>query len=166
MALAKGEAAEINWRKIQKHASECALRLGWNGVYADGSRYSSEDESAPKQTVQKESQSTSSAYPPRNSSAGQHNNTSAQEGGGCYVATAVYGSYDCPEVWALRRFRDFQLAKSWHGRIFIKIYYAISPVLVKHFGAEHWFRQFWKGKLDRIVAGLKADGFEDTPYCD
>ena len=27
--------------------------------------------------------------------------------GGCYVATAVYGSYDCPEVWVLRRYRDF-----------------------------------------------------------
>ena len=26
--------------------------------------------------------------------------------GPCYVATAVYGSYDCPEVWTLRRFRD------------------------------------------------------------
>ena len=25
---------------------------------------------------------------------------------GCYVATCVYGSYDCPEVWVLRRFRD------------------------------------------------------------
>lgn len=26
---------------------------------------------------------------------------------GCYVATCVYGSYDCPEVWTLRRFRDY-----------------------------------------------------------
>ncbi len=25
---------------------------------------------------------------------------------GCYIATCVYGSYDCPEVWTLRRFRD------------------------------------------------------------
>src|SRR5699024_12626084 len=25
-----------------------------------------------------------------------------QSSGGCYVATAVYGSYDCPEVWTLR----------------------------------------------------------------
>lgn len=24
----------------------------------------------------------------------------------CYIATSVYGSYDCPEVWTLRRFRD------------------------------------------------------------
>ena len=167
MALAKNKAIEINWRKIQKHVSECALRLGWDGVYADGSRYSPEDERAPKQTVQAESQLTSSASSPKGSDTSQHNNTSTQEsGGGCYVATAVYGSYDCPEVWTLRRFRDFQLEKSWHGRIFIKIYYAISPILVKHFGAKHWFQRFWKGKLDRLIANLKANGFDDTPYCD
>lgn len=34
----------------------------------------------------------------------------------CYVATAVYGSYDCPEVWTLRRFRDFALDETWYGR--------------------------------------------------
>ena len=30
--------------------------------------------------------------------------TSSSSSGGCYVATAVYGSYDCPQVWTLRRF--------------------------------------------------------------
>ena len=41
---------------------------------------------------------------------------------GCYVATAVYGSYDCPQVWTLRRFRDHTLAASWYGRAFIRAY--------------------------------------------
>ena len=27
--------------------------------------------------------------------------------GGCYIATAVYGSYDCPQVWTLQRFCTF-----------------------------------------------------------
>ena len=44
--------------------------------------------------------------------------------GGCYVATAVYGSYDCPEVWTLRRYRDYELDTTWYGRVFIKTYYA------------------------------------------
>ncbi|BCN30374.1 hypothetical protein bsdtb5_16690 [Anaeromicropila herbilytica] len=35
--------------------------------------------------------------------------------GKCYIVTAVYGSYDYPQVWTLRRFRDFYLAKSWYG---------------------------------------------------
>ena len=50
---------------------------------------------------------------------------------GCYVATCVYGSYDCPEVWTLRRYRDEHLAKSVFGRVFIRCYYSISPCIVK-----------------------------------
>jgi len=88
------------------------------------------------------------------------------KGSGCYVATAVYGSYDCPQVWTLRRYRDDSLAKTWHGRVFIHTYYAISPALVKYFGRSRWFIRFWKGKLDKTVAKLQAKGFASTPYED
>lgn len=89
-----------------------------------------------------------------------------QTSNGCYVATAVYGSYDCPQVWTLRRFRDFTLAETWYGRAFIRTYYAISPTLVKWFGHTEWFKKMWKGKLDRMVANLNAEGVENTPYED
>lgn len=89
-----------------------------------------------------------------------------EAGGGCYVATAVYGSYDCPQVWTLRRFRDYTLAETWCGRAFIRTYYAISPTLVKWFGHTEWFKKMWKGRLDRMVANLNAEGVEDTPYED
>lgn len=86
--------------------------------------------------------------------------------GGCYVATAVYGSYNCPQVWTLRRFRDYTLAETWYGRAFIRTYYAISPTLVKWFGHTEWFKKMWKGKLDRMVKTLQTKGFESTPYED
>lgn len=86
--------------------------------------------------------------------------------GGCYIATAVYGSYDCPQVWTLRRYRDYMLAQTWYGRAFIKAYYIISPTLVKWFGDTIWFKKMWEGKLDRMVAKLQAKGFESTPYND
>ena len=86
--------------------------------------------------------------------------------GGCYVATAVYGSYDCPQVWTLRRFRDYRLAESWYGRAFIRTYYAISPTLVKWFGKTQWFKKMWKGTLDRMVKNLQSQGVESTPYED
>lgn len=85
---------------------------------------------------------------------------------GCYVATAVYGSYDCPEVWILRRFRDYDLAETWYGRAFIRTYYAISPAIVKWFGKAEWFSNMWRPVLDRMVRSLKAKGYEDTPYDD
>lgn len=86
--------------------------------------------------------------------------------GGCYVATAVYGSYDCPQVWTLRRYRDYTLAKTWYGRAFIHVYYAISPTLVKWFGEKSWFKKMWKKKLDKMVRNLNEEGVEDTPYSD
>ena len=86
--------------------------------------------------------------------------------GGCYVATAVYGSYDCPEVWTLRRYRDYTLAKTWYGRAFIKTYYAISPAIVKWFGHTKWFKIFWKNKLDNMISNLRSKGVEDAPYQD
>ena len=86
--------------------------------------------------------------------------------GGCYIATCVYGSYDCPQVWTLRRFRDYTLDKTWYGRTFIKCYYAISPTLVKWFGNQKWFRTFWKNRLDSMVVNLNQKGIENTQYHD
>ena len=91
---------------------------------------------------------------------------SGQKSGGCYVATCVYGSYDCPEVWTLRRYRDYTLDATWYGRAFIKTYYAISPTIVKWFGETEWFKKLWKGKLDKMVAKLQEQGYESTRYND
>ena len=85
---------------------------------------------------------------------------------GCYVATWVYGSYDCPEVWTLRRFRDYTLDSTWYGRAFIKLYYAISPTIVKFLGNKKWFKNFWRVRLDKMVAKLNENGVEGTYYKD
>lgn len=92
--------------------------------------------------------------------------TNNAKSGGCYVATAVYGSYDCPQVWTLRRYRDETLAATWRGRAFIRTYYAISPTLVKWFGEAAWFKNMWKSRLDRMVERLNTEGVQNTPYED
>ena len=91
-----------------------------------------------------------------------HNDSTA----GCYIATCVYGSYDCPEVWTLRRFRDYSLAESAAGRAFIRFYYAVSPTVVKLFGRNKTFRNVWKRILDKWTAKLQRRGYKNTPYCD
>lgn len=85
---------------------------------------------------------------------------------GCYIATCVYGSYDCPEVWVLRRYRDFKLGQTFSGRLFIKIYYFISPILVKLFGKKKWFKSMFKKKIENMVLKYKKLGYDDTPYED
>lgn len=92
--------------------------------------------------------------------------TEKTQSDGCYIATAVYGSYDCPEVWVLRRYRDDVLRQKYLGRVFVKIYYTISPTLVKFMGNKRWFVSFWRCFLDKAVAALKIKGFSDQKYDD
>ncbi len=83
---------------------------------------------------------------------------------GCYIATCVYGSYNCPEVWVLRRYRDNVLEQSVLGRMFVSVYYAISPIVVKLFGNSRWFKNIWVKFLDNKVEKLKQEGYSDTEY--
>jgi len=84
-------------------------------------------------------------------------NSSKNSSGACYIATCVYGSYDCPEVWTLRQFRDNELSNLWLGRQFIRIYYAVSPKIVELFGNKKWFSRLWKPIIDKIVHKLQRN---------
>ena len=86
--------------------------------------------------------------------------------GGCYIATAVYGSYNCPQVWVLRRFRDQILLKTRVGSAFVKIYYCISPVLVSWFGESKWFKRVCVIPIDFLVRKLRSVGISGEPYHD
>lgn len=85
---------------------------------------------------------------------------------GCYIATCVYGSYDCPQVWTLRRYRDEILSTTWYGRAFIRLYYSTSPTLVRIFGHMNWFQNFFRAILDDKILKLHKKGITDTPYQD
>ena len=45
----------------------------------------------------------------------------------CFIATAVYGDPSCYQVRELRTFRDEILLHSWLGKLFVIVYYKISP---------------------------------------
>ena len=91
---------------------------------------------------------------------------SKNKSGGCYIATCVYGTYDCPELWILRRFRDYELVKTWQGRLFIRTYYEISPTLVEWFGQYKWIKKMWRVIINWMINNLKIKGLKDTPYTD
>ncbi|MCR2763833.1 ankyrin repeat domain-containing protein [Microbacterium sp. zg.B48] len=79
--------------------------------------------------------------------------------GGCYIATAVYGSYDATPVLTLRRFRDRVLARSPIGRIAIRTYYAISPPLARHFVGASALNRCARTALDALVRLLDRRGY-------
>lgn len=84
--------------------------------------------------------------------------TSSSGQGGCYIATAVYGSYDAPQVLVLRRFRDEALAQSAPGRAFIRAYYALSPTLARRLSGLPSVTGITKRALDRLVTMLDPSG--------
>lgn len=65
-----------------------------------------------------------------NMSSYQTHNTGGSSNEGCYIATMAYGSYNHPQVMILRWYRDSILKRKLWGRLFIRIYYHISPKLV------------------------------------
>jgi tetratricopeptide (TPR) repeat protein/DNA-directed RNA polymerase subunit RPC12/RpoP len=70
---------------------------------------------------------------------------------GCYIATTVYGSYSCNEVMILRKLRDESLYKHWWGRLFIALYYSISPLLIKKINSGSRIEKILRKLLDLIV---------------
>lgn len=73
---------------------------------------------------------------------------------GCYIATAVYGSYDAPQVLTLRRFRDDVLAHSVFGRWFIRTYYRLSPPIAERLKDAKMINGWVRSILDKIVSKL------------
>jgi hypothetical protein len=76
---------------------------------------------------------------------------SASGGGGCYIATMAYGSYDHPQVMALRRFRDEKLSRTPLGRLSIRTYYRYSPTLVKVLRGKPLVNSIIRTLLNRLI---------------
>ena len=52
-----------------------------------------------------------------------------KEGEGCFIATAAYGTPYAVELQILRVFRDDHLLKNSFGRLFVNVYYQVSPAV-------------------------------------
>lgn len=76
---------------------------------------------------------------------------------GCYIATAVYGSYDAPQVLTLRRFRDDTLRATSLGRWFIRTYYRLSPPVARRLKHARRLNALVRALLDRVVERLDRE---------
>ena len=78
------------------------------------------------------------------------------DGGGCFIATAAYGSHMAEEVVALRKFRDSVLLNSAVGKGFVKLYYKISPPLATYLNDHEISRKLTKLSLTPIVYAVNC----------
>ena len=70
----------------------------------------------------------------------------------CLVSTAL--QLDNNEVNTLRGFRDEVLSPVGLGRLFIKLYYRLSPGFVNRFGRFRFVHRVIRYGLDRIIRRL------------
>ena len=78
-----------------------------------------------------------------------------KSGGGCFIATEIYGSYDSSPVLVLRQYRDEKLLTSNLGSMLVNIYYSISPKIVQFIKNKQFLKKIIKSFLDRFVNNLK-----------
>jgi len=68
--------------------------------------------------------------------------TAGRSSGGCFIATAAFGSSLDPHVVTLRNFRDKYLLTTSLGREFVKVYYRYSPFLAQRIRSNEPLRLF------------------------
>jgi hypothetical protein len=81
--------------------------------------------------------------------------TSDGTSGGCFIATAAYGSYLDPHVKTLRDFRDELLIPSSFGRRLVHLYYRYSPPIANRVGQNRSLRFLARQAL-LPVAGMSS----------
>ena len=75
----------------------------------------------------------------------------AHKAGHCFIATAVYGDYDHPQVRELRRFRDQVLLRSAAGRRFVRWYYRVGPGWAEWVEGNVEVKRLIRGVLNSIL---------------
>jgi hypothetical protein len=74
--------------------------------------------------------------------------------GGCYIATMAYGSYEHPQVLILRKFRDDVLHSSFIGKLFVKVYYSVSPKFVIVLKDQITINRIIRKILDKLIENI------------
>jgi len=83
---------------------------------------------------------------------------STEEGGGCLIATAAYGSEMSPQVQLLREIRDNQLMNTESGTAFMsgfnELYYSFSPAIADMERESPIFKEIVKVGLIPMISSL------------
>jgi len=83
---------------------------------------------------------------------------STEDGGGCLIATATYGSEMAIEVQQLRELRDNQLMNTESGKQFMStfndIYYTFSPIIADYERENPYFKEAVKLAITPMISSL------------
>ena len=87
------------------------------------------------------------------------------EGGGCLIATATYGSELAPQVQQLRELRDNTLLNTELGTSFMNsfndFYYSFSPIIADYERENPVFREMVKIAITPMITSLSILNYVD-----
>jgi len=76
-------------------------------------------------------------------------------GGGCFIATAVYGPGRAEEIELLKRFRDDYLLTNPVGRALVRVYYEYSPPIARFLERHEAAKAVTRTAFKPLVFGLQ-----------
>ncbi|MDD5284341.1 MAG: putative Ig domain-containing protein [Desulfuromonadaceae bacterium] len=112
-------------------------------------------DNGPLDVVVGTSSSTSNSNTPPTSDGVNIAPSSPKAGGGCFIATAAYGSYLDPHVMVLRHFRDDILLHSRIGRSSVKFYYTYSPPIADFIRQHDSLRALFRIVLTPLIVAVE-----------
>ena len=87
-------------------------------------------------------------------------------GGGCLIATATYGSEMATEVQQLREIRDNQLLNTKSGKSFVNsfndVYYSFSPIVADYERENPVFREAVKLAITPMISTLSIMSYAES----
>jgi len=91
--------------------------------------------------------------------------SSTEEGGGCLIATATFGSELAPQVQQLREIRDNTILSTESGTAFMsgfnQFYYSFSPIIADMERENPLFKEFVKLSLTPMLSSLSILNYVD-----
>jgi len=91
---------------------------------------------------------------------------SQDNGGGCLIATATYGSEMATEVQQLREIRDNQLLNTKAGKSFINsfndVYYSFSPIIADYERENPVFQEMVKLAITPMISSLSIMSYAES----
>jgi len=75
--------------------------------------------------------------------------------GGCFIATAAWGTPLADQVISLQLYRDTQLMKNEYGRRFVSLYYRVSPPIADMIRGNELLRAITRSLLKPVVVAVR-----------
>ena len=144
-----GENFNVQFKEVMIYDTEKFYTLAYsNGLGDFKSQLSSFDETLDSFEILTEGSSNGDST----------DESSTEEGGGCLIATATFGSELAPQVQQLRELRDNTILSTASGTAFMsgfnQFYYSFSPVIADMEREHPLFKEFVKLSLTPMLSTL------------